>query len=219
MGWQYFLFDLDGTLTDSKCGILRSVQYALEACGCPEPDETKLYPFMGPPLSDSFHTFCGMDDAQAAFAITKYRERFGTTGIYENEVYPEIPEQLQKLMRAGKTLAVATSKPEVYMKKILAHFHLADNFDVASGSDIRLDHETKADVIRKTLRRLGIPETAPANTVMIGDRKHDILGAHACHIPCIGVQYGYAPTGELEEYGADWVVQTVKDLGEMLEKA
>ena len=216
MGWRYVLFDLDGTLTDSKPGILRCVQYALAACGRPEPDETKLYPFIGPPLMDSFRDFCGMTDAQAAFAVKKYRERFSTTGIFENAVYPGIPTLLEKLKKAGLTLAVATSKPEVYMLKILTHFQLKSYFSVAVGSDICRDDETKADIIQKALKQLKLSEINPPKTVMVGDRKHDVLGAHACGLPCIGVHYGYAPSGELEAFGADWTTETPETLCEWI---
>lgn len=214
----YLLFDLDGTLTDSKKGILRCMQYALEQCGVPEPDQTKLHAFVGPPLYVSFHDMMGMDEAQTAFAISKYRERFSTVGMFENAVYDRIPDLLHTLKTKGYTLAVATSKPEVYTLQILAHFGLTAYFDVIAGSDIQNDTETKADVIRRALRRLQLPEHAPPHTVMIGDRKHDILGAHACGIPCIGVRYGYAQGDELEANQADAIVSTVSELRQLFVK-
>lgn len=214
--FPHILFDLDGTLTDSKPGILRCVQYALEQCGCPEPDETKLYPFIGPPLLESFQQISGMDPQQAAFAVQQYRVRFSKVGMFENAVYPGVPELLKKLQSIGITLAVATSKPEVYTLQILKHFALMDYFTVIAGSDIHREGETKADIIRLALRRLGLPEQHAPGTVMIGDRKHDIIGAHACGLPCVGVGYGYAPDGELETYGADAVVPTVEALTALL---
>ncbi len=209
---RYLLFDLDGTLTDSKEGILRCLQHALEQCGCPEPDQTKLFPFVGPPLYVSFHDIMGMDEEQTAFAIVAYRERFSTIGMFENTVYDGIPQLLKALKTAGYILAVATSKPEVYTLQILSHFNLIKYFDVIAGSDIHNDTETKADVIRRALRRLGLPEQNPPQAVMIGDRKHDILGAYACGLPCIGVRYGYAQGDELEAYQAEAVVSTVEEL-------
>ena len=213
---QYLLWDQDGTLTDSKDGILRCIQYALEQCGCPEADQTKLFPYVGPPLYVSFHDMMGMSQEQTTFAIEKYRERFSTVGMFENAVYEGIPELLENLNQAGYVLAVATSKPEVFARKSLAHFGLAKYFSVIAGSDIRNETETKADVIRKALCRLGLSEHAPTETVMIGDRKHDIIGAHACNIPCIGVRYGYAQGDELEAYGADTIVSTVAELKQIL---
>lgn len=214
-GITHILFDLDGTLTDSKPGILRCVQYALEQCGCPEPDETRLYPFIGPPLYESFQQFCGMTPQEAEFAVKQYRVRFAKTGMFENALYPGIPELLQQLQNAGFILAIATSKPEVFTRQILDHFDLTTYFTAVAGSDIHREGETKADVIRLVLSRLGLPQQAPPHTVMIGDRKHDLIGAHACGIPCIGVAYGYAPDGELEAYGADAVVPDVKALGRL----
>lgn len=209
----HILFDLDGTLTDSREGILRCVQYALEKCGQPEPDQTKLYPFVGPPLLTSFQEFCGMSSEQAAFAVEQYRVRFSTIGMFENSVYDGIPELLEKLKQSGYTLAVATSKPEVYTLQILAHFHLTEYFQVIAGSDIHREGETKADIIRLALRRLKLSEQNPSRVVMVGDRKHDLIGAHECGVPCIGVKYGYAPEGELEAYCADAVAEDVAALG------
>ena len=210
---RYLLFDLDGTLTDSAEGILRCVQYALEQCGTPEPDAEKLRPFIGPPLLDSFQEFCGMPPARAAFAVEQYRKRFSTVGLLENAVYDGIPELLEQLREHGYVLAVATSKPEVYTLRILEHFDLFKYFTAVAGCDIHRAGETKADMIRLALRRLGLPEQEPPQTVMIGDRKHDVLGAKECRVPCIGVRYGYAEAGELEQYGADWVTDSVETLG------
>ncbi len=213
---HWLLFDLDGTLTDSAPGILRCVQYALEQCGMPEPDTEKLRPFIGPPLLDSFQQFSGMPPEQAAEAVKQYRVRFSKVGMFENAVYPGIPELLQKLQAHGYALAVATSKPEVYTRQIMEHFSLTPYFAVIAGSDIHREGETKADIIRLALSRLGLPQHAPSGTVMIGDRKHDLLGAQECALPCIGVGYGYAAPGELEQYGADWIAETVADLEALL---
>ena len=155
---RYLLFDLDGTLTDSAEGILRCVQYALEQCGTPEPDAEKLRPFIGPPLLDSFQEFCGMPPARVAFAVEQYRKRFSTVGLLENAVYDGIPELLEKLREHGYVLAVATSKPEVYTLRILEHFDLFKYFTAVAGCDIHRAGETKADMIRLALRRLGLPE-------------------------------------------------------------
>ena len=209
-------FDLDGTLTDSAPGILRCVQYALEQCGTPEPDTDKLRPFIGPPLLDSFQQFCGMSPERAAYAVAQYRERFSKIGMFENSVYPGIPQLLERLTAHGYVLAVATSKPEVYTRQIMEHFALTKYFTVIAGSDIHKEGETKADVMRLALRRLGLPEQQPSHTVMIGDRKHDVLGAKECGVPCIGVRYGYAAPGELEQYGAEWVTDTPETLAELL---
>lgn len=122
----------------------------------------------------------------------------------------------EKLREHGYVLAVATSKPEVYTLRILEHFDLFKYFTAVAGCDIHRAGETKADMIRLALRRLGLPEQEPPQTVMIGDRKHDVLGAKECRVPCIGVRYGYAEAGELEQYGADWVTDSVETLGKLL---
>lgn len=184
---HWSLFDLDGTLTDSAPGILRCVQYALEQCGTPEPDTHKPRPFIGPPPLDSFQQFCGMSPERAAYAVAQYRERFSKIGMFENSVYPGIPRLLERLTAHGYVLAVATSKPEVYTRQIMEHFALTKYFTVIAGSDIHKEGETKADVMRLAARRLGLPEQRPSRTVMIGDRKHDVLGAKECGVPCIGV--------------------------------
>ena len=136
--------------------------------------------------------------------------------LLENAVYDGIPELLEKLREHGYVLAVATSKPEVYTLRILEHFDLSRYFTAVAGCDIHRAGETKADMIRLALRRLGLPEQEPPQTVMIGDRKHDVLGARECRVPCIGVRYGYAEAGELEQYGADWVTDSVETLGKLL---
>ena len=148
--------------------------------------------------------------------MAQYRERFSKIGMFENSVYPGIPQLLERLTAHGYVLAVATSKPEVYTRQIMEHFALTKYFTVIAGSDIHKEGETKADVMRLALRRLGLPEQQPSHTVMIGDRKHDVLGAKECGVPCIGVRYGYAAPGELEQYGAEWVTDTPETLAELL---
>lgn len=214
MARQVILFDLDGTLTDSKEGILRCVEYALVQCAQPVPEKAQLELFLGPPLYDSFQQICGMAPTEAEKAVRLYRERFSKIGLFENEVYPGIPELLIHLRDAGKILAVATSKPEVYARRILEHFDLLPYFTALAGCDLHREGETKADMIALCLQRLGNP--SPEVTVMVGDRKHDIEGARANHLPTVGVQYGYAPPGELEAYGAQWIVQDVASLEALL---
>ena len=216
--YPYLLFDLDGTLTDPEEGITKCVQYALEASGIKEPDRKKLDCFIGPPLVDSFQEFYGMNLEQALAATEKYRERFRTVGLYENAVFPGIPELLSDLKKAGRILGVATSKPDNFAHQILDHFELSGYFTVICGAS--LDHQvrsTKADVIRQALSELEItPEEAEKKVLMIGDRKHDIIGAAEAGIRCLGVEYGYAEPGELEEYKAWCVVPTVEKMKEVL---
>ncbi len=210
--YHYLLFDLDGTLTDSGEGIINCVRYALQKCNMPVLNENQLRSFIGPPLLESFQSICGMTSEQAIFAVSQYRKRFASIGMYENTVYDGIPALLQQFTKKGYVLAVATSKPEVFAKKILKHFGLLNYFTAIAGSDIHKVDETKADVIKTVLQRLGITNEILSEVVMIGDRKYDIIGAKTCGIPCVGVSYGYAPEGELEKYQADKIVLTVNDL-------
>lgn len=206
------LFDLDGTLTDPKEGITKSVQYALSEMGIDEPNLDKLLPFIGPPLVDSFKAFYNMSDEEALSALSSYRERFSKTGIYENAVIDGIPELLSKLKEKGKTIALATSKPIVYAKRILEHFKLAEYFDILTGAELDGTRNAKKDVIAEVLSQL------PSNSipVMVGDRRQDIFGAKSCGLPCIGVRFGYAEENELETAGADMIAENVDELYAML---
>ncbi len=212
---KVILFDLDGTLTDPKVGITRSVQHALRYYGIEEPDLDKLCPFIGPPLTDSFQELYGFSLPQAKEAIEKYREYFSVTGIFENEVYPGIPEMLGMLKEKGFTLAVATSKPEEYSIRILEHFGLAPYFALVGGADMTETRVKKGEIIAYTLDRLGV-NSKETPVMMVGDRKHDVIGAKENGIPCVGVLFGYGSREELLEAGADALVESVKELGEVL---
>lgn len=155
MRFQYLLFDLDGTLTDPKEGITTSVQYALHSFGIEEPDLDKLTPFIGPPLKDSFMEMYGFSEVQAEEAVEKYREWFRPTGIFQNAIYPGIREMLEKLKGQGKVLAVASSKPQVFVEQILHHFEIYDYFSVIVGSELDGRRGTKEEVVEEALRQLG----------------------------------------------------------------
>lgn len=230
--YQYILFDLDGTLTDPKIGITTCVQYALHKLGIEEPDLDKLEPFIGPPLRDSFRDFYDMDEEKAGQAATYYRERFSTVGLFENEVYPKIPQMLNELKRKGKKLAIASSKPTVFVEQILEHFEISQYFDVIVGSEMDGTRSRKEEVVEEALKQL-LPEkrydrlcnrivdlTGDAHVdrevVMVGDRRFDIEGAAEYGIASIGVSYGYAEEGELAEAGADIIVDTVEELTDVL---
>lgn len=213
------LFDLDGTLTDPGIGITSSVQFALRAYGIEEPDLSRLYPFIGPPLTDSFQEFYGFSLQDAKDAVQKYREYFSVTGLFENEVYAGIPGMLETLCRRGLILAVATSKPEVYAERILEHFDLKKYFTVIGGADMEETRVKKGDVIAYTLERLE-KETGAACTkervMMVGDRLHDVCGAAEQELPCIGVLYGYGSEKELMQAGALCLAESVEELERLL---
>lgn len=215
--FEYLLFDLDGTLTDPKLGITSCVQHALRKFGIEEPDLDKLEPFIGPPLPDSFQEFYGFDEQKTAEAVTAYRERFSTIGLFENEIYPGIEDMLSHLKQADKKLAVASSKPTVFVKQILQHFEIEQYFDVIVGSELDGTRYRKEEVVEEALRQLYHGEKVKNDTtVMIGDRKFDIQGAKTFSIVSVGVSFGYAAPGELEQAGADYIVDTVRQLEELL---
>lgn len=214
---KYLLFDLDGTLTDPKEGICTCVQYALASFGIEEPDLDKLEPFIGPPLKDSFMEFYQMDEEQAQAAVEKYRERFRDKGIFENKIYDGIPEMLRTLQARGMTLAVASSKPTVFVEKILEHFKIAQYFKVVVGSELDGSRANKDEVVAEALRRLFDGRTVERDKVyMIGDRKFDVEGAHVAGVESVGVTYGYGGIEELKSAKSDYIVRTVTELQKFL---
>lgn len=214
MAWNTILFDLDGTLTDPKEGITKSAAYALEYFGLHEPLDA-LTKFIGPPLDESFSEFYGFDEAQTRLATEKFREYFTRQGWQENIPYPGIDRLLQALRLHGKTLLVATSKAEPAAVRILEYFGLASYFHQIGGA--ALDHPEgakKAVVIRDVLARAGIVDYS--GVIMVGDRRHDVAGAHEAGIPSIGVLYGYGSRMELLAAGADFIVEDIPSLEKRL---
>ena len=214
--FQYVLFDLDGTLTDPKIGITSCVQYALADAGIDEPNLDKLEPFIGPPLVDSFRDFYGFDDEQIQRAIAKYHERFDHIGIYENEMIEGIPELLQALKDDQRKVAIASSKPKPLVVRILEHFKIAQYFDTVVGSEFDGRFATKEAVVEEAIRQLVSADYKKEDVAMVGDRKFDIQGAKAHGLTGIGVSFGYAGEHELEDAGADYVVDTVEELQRLL---
>lgn len=214
--YHTILFDLDGTVTNSKEGITKCVQYALKSFGIIEPDLDKLECFIGPPLGQSFMKYYGLSKEDADKAVAKYRERYQPVGIYENTIYDGMEELLSSLKAAGKCVALATSKPEVYAEEILSSKGLSKYFDIITGSLLDGRRTNKEDVIREVLLRLQYNEEQKKGCIMIGDREHDIIGAKAVSIPSIGIRYGFAKGSELWDAGADYVLDTVADVKSFL---
>lgn len=227
---KYVLFDLDGTLTDPMVGITTCVQYALAAAGIEEPDLQKLTPFIGPPLKQSFMEFYGFSDEKAEQAVEKYRERFKDVGIFENEVYEGIPKLLSSLKKEGMLLSVASSKPEVFVKRILTHFSIDSYFDAVVGSELDGRRTDKKEVVAEALKRLYEKDAEMAEiegtalfdavkrkrTYMVGDRKFDIIGAKAEDVISVGVTYGYGSEEELLAEKPDFLAHSVDELKEIL---
>ena len=208
------LFDLDGTLTDSKTGIVRSAQYALESFGIKVENTNDLTRFIGPPLRQMFKELYNFNDANVERAVEKFRERYFSIGVYENEMYEGIDVLLCKLKDKGKTLFVATSKVTALANTVLSHFSIDSYFDFVGGAEMNGDRSEKTEVIKYTLEQNNITDLS--SCIMIGDRKHDILGAKAFGMKSIGVLYGYGGFEELSEAGADYIVKDVNELSELL---
>jgi phosphoglycolate phosphatase len=214
MGYEYILFDLDGTLTDSGIGITNSVMYALQKYGIEVSDRNQLYKFVGPPLLDSFEKFYGFSKEEAKTAVEYFREYYRDKGIFENLVYDGFQDLLKSLKDKRKILIVATSKSEVFAKQILEHFDIAKYFTYIAGSNLDGTRVKKGEVIKYALESCNIVDLSKA--IMIGDREHDIIGAKQVGINSIGVLFGYGDRNELEKAGADFIVDTVEDIGKIL---
>ena len=212
--YKYILFDLDGTITDSALGITNSVKYALNKLNAPIPPYETLCKFIGPPLLDGFRDICGFDAEKAQEAVKLYREYYETTGLYENAVYDGIPEFLRALKENGKTVILATSKPEKFARLILEHFNLIQYFDYAAGATIDETRNKKDAVIAYALKECNITDKSLA--VMVGDRHHDIFGAKQNGISCVGVLYGFGSLEELTAAGADYIAENIDGLYKIL---
>ncbi|MBA1191551.1 HAD family hydrolase [Pseudomonas entomophila] len=203
------LFDLDGTLTDPRLGITRSIQHALARLGIDEPDLTRLEPFIGPPLLQAFMQFYGFDEAKAWDAVNHYRERFSVTGLYENQVFDGVPALLSTLAGQGRTLYIATSKPWVYAREIARHFAFDQHFKVIYGSELDGTRTDKVELIRHLLDEERLD---PAQTLMIGDRKHDLTGARRNGVQAVAVGYGFGSHDELLAEAPDFHFETLTQL-------
>lgn len=213
---KVIFFDLDGTLTDPAVGITNSVMYALRSYGIEENDREKLYPFIGPPLVDSFGKYYGFSEEKGREATFRFQEYFSQKGLFENEVYDGIPEMLCALKEKGECLSLATSKPEVFALRILEHFDLQRYFDFVCGAEI--DEKTrcrKDDVLCYALEKTGAD---PACSLMVGDREYDILAGRKFGMGTVGVLYGFGDRRELEAAGAHRIAESVPELGEILMK-
>lgn len=212
--YKVVLFDLDGTLSDPKEGITKSVQYALEKSGIVEPDLDQLTKFIGPPLKDSFPLYYQLSEKDTEAAIGFFRERFTQVGMFENVPYEGMAFMLDALKQAGYILVVATSKPTVYARQILEHFKMDCYFDQIVGSNLDGTRAEKGEVIQYAIQ--AYPQFCLDDFVMVGDREFDIRGASRCGINSIGVTYGYGSYSELEASHPTCLVESIEQLREAL---
>ncbi len=200
MSYEYLFFDLDGTLTNPAEGLYNSVYYALERMDRERPPLDKMPTFIGPPLIEGFSTVCGMTEAEAERARDLFREYYPVKGIFECSMYDGIPEMLETLVLRGFRLVLATSKPEIFARRLLDHYGLSQYFTYAAGSLLDESRSQKAEVIAYAMETLGIAD--PATCLMIGDRRYDVQGARACGMDTVGVLWGHGGEKELRDAGA-----------------
>jgi phosphoglycolate phosphatase len=215
MNYTNILFDLDGTLTDPKQGITKSVQYALSKFNINEENLDKLEPFIGPPLAHSFMEMYAFSESDAKTAISYYREYFQDKGIFDNKLYAGMIELLEMLTNQQRILMVATSKPTVFAERILKYFNIDPYFQFTCGSNLDGTRIDKTEIIKHILDEKNL---TISNTLMIGDRKHDIIGAHNNGMASIGVGYGYGSEEELINIKPTYYVKTVQELTQIFKK-
>jgi phosphoglycolate phosphatase len=209
MDYTTILFDLDGTLTDPKMGITKSVQYALRKFNIVEEDLDKLEPFIGPPLANSFMEIYSFTELKAKKAVEYYREYFKDIGLYENELYAGMNELLEMLISQKRVLMVATSKPTIFAEEILKYFNIDKYFEFICGSNLDGTMSDKTEIIRYILNEKNLKKQS---TIMIGDRKHDIIGAHNNGIASVGIGYGYGSEEELININPTHYIKTLQEL-------
>lgn len=211
--YDVILFDLDGTISDPKVGIVTSIQYALNKMGITESDTKKLELFIGPPLKDSFAAYYGFKDEKNNQAIQYYREYFAKQGLFENELYSGFQDLLEDLKQQGKKVFVATSKPTVFATRILEYFRIDHYFAGVVGSELDGTRSLKAEIIEYIINKYELNQDS---MVMIGDRKYDIVGAKENHVASIAVTYGYGTLEELTAASPSYIVHSVKGLHALL---
>ena len=209
MKYKNIFFDLDGTVTDSGPGIVKSVQYALRCYGIDEPDLDKLNSFVGPPLYKSFMNYLDCSEEEAKEAVECYREYYAENGLYDNKLYDGIESLLYNLKEKGYKIILASSKPRIYVKRILSYFRIMRYFDYVEGSELDSQRTDKGELLAYVLKKWDL---RPEESVMIGDRKYDIEGAKANGMDSIAVGYGYGSVDELSAAGPTLFFPTVEEL-------
>jgi phosphoglycolate phosphatase len=208
------LFDFDGTVADTGKGIFNGVFRVLDAMGIDPPEPEKLRYFIGPPLHESFRTVFGFDEEQCNAAVVTYREYYSAKGIFELTMYDGMEELFRKLKARGIKLGISSSKPEVFLKRIVENFEMTEIFDVVTGSDFNYIHSDKSVIITRAMALLDLP--ADAKVLMVGDRSFDILGAKRAGVESAGVLFGYGSREEFEVAGADYIVADADELFEII---
>ncbi len=203
-------FDLDGTLIDPREGITGCLRYALRCLNRPVPQEGDLLVYIGPPLRSVFRSLLDTQDSDLVEqAVTLYRERYSNRGLFENKVYTGVPDMLADLQASGYRLYVATSKPRVFAERIIQYLEFGPFFEHVFGPDLNGHLDDKTKLVKDILDRCGL---APERTLMVGDRRHDVLAGKANQIATIGITYGYGSFQEISEAAPDFMCDNPKDL-------
>lgn len=207
--YKYIFLDLDGTLTDPFLGITNSVKYALKKFNIDRTNE-ELKCFIGPPLRDSFKEYYNMTPDEAELAVKYYREYFSTVGLFENELYSFTVKVLDELKKLDVKIVLATSKPEKFSIEILKHFNIYEYFDFCSCATMDKSRDNKSDIIKYAIDYFNVSNLD--EILMVGDRHHDIVGAKNNGIKCCYVTYGYGSVDEANKYGANYIINDLLDL-------
>ena len=208
--YNYYFFDFDGTLCDTTEGIFNSIIYSLECYGIQEADREKLKFFVGPPLFESYKTVYGVSDEDANWLIAKYRERYKTKAAEESAIYEGITDLLKELKNRGKKIAIASSKPRVFVDEISKHHGIDVYYDFVSAEDFKNNHSSKKELINACFDHFGNPDKA--EVIMVGDRFYDIDGANAVGVDSAGAVYGFGTEDELKKAGATYILEKPEDL-------
>ncbi len=214
LNFDAVIFDFDGTVADTGKGIFNCIRYALEKNNLPILSEESLRTFVGPPLHDSFHRECGVDDEMSTKLVASYRERYSVKGIYEFDLYDGITDLLRDIQSAGGLTGIASSKPEHFINIIVENTGLIDLFNVTAGSDPKYIESDKTAIVKACIAKMNLPENA--RVLMVGDRLYDIVGAHNAGIPCAAVLFGYGNQEEFEEYKADYIAKDTEGLKKII---
>lgn len=212
--YQVIAFDLDGTLTDPARGLISSFQYALEKMGIEYGEKEELKRFIGPPLYDEWQSCYGLSPEEATQALLYFREYYAIYGWWDNVMYDGVPEMLARLKAAGKKIILATSKPEIFAKKILALFDIAKYFDFIGGASTDKVRDKKWEVLEYSMQNLG--EKDKNAYILVGDRKYDAEGANICGIDSLGVLYGHGTREELDAAGFNYIANSPSEVVDVL---
>jgi len=211
--YKYIFLDLDGTLTDPYLGITNSVKYALKKFNIDSTNE-QLKVFIGPPLRDSFKRYYNMNPDEAELAVKYYREYYSTKGLFENDLYAFTMNVLEELKKLNLKIVLATSKPEKFSVEILKHFNIYEYFDFCACATLDKSRDNKTDIIKYAIDSLNIKNLD--EVLMVGDRYHDVEGAKNNSIKCAYVTYGYGSVNEAKEYNAEYIIDSLEDIIEIL---